>query len=583
MPRRHRAGAIFEGWLYNREALLGALASPANCSNATLVLAAYLRWGEEALHKLNGVFVLCIWDGRSGALFCARDSAGVYPLFYARSGRGWLFSTSVDTLLQQPEVAKTLNRGALATYLWGKWKYCDIEETYFSNVRRVPPGHAFKAQGTDASAKIYRYWDPIPAGAISWNRESEIEQFPSLMKEAIGRCLQMGKAGIYLSGGLDSGTLATYATEYAHEKMLPPPHALSLVYPDSEANEERIQKGIAGSLGIPQTLVFHELAVDTDRLFSASLRVNDTWPHPLVVGLSPLHLTLGERAREEGCDLVLSGEGADEWFEVHRELAADFMRTLEISNPLRLSKSVRAASRDTWYGTTKRLLWYDGLRRLLNETFALSLRWASPEASRDRRQRSVEHAIPTWLAPDPELRKDLYERAEKSAQKVNGSFYRREIFSQILNHPLTALYKEDNFESSRRTGVLMLEPFYDPDVIKFLVQTPPWFRSPGGRNKGMLRQILHQRFPQLGYDRQRKPYANNFNAVRVLGGAKRLWPTLKGTRALADLGVVDSSGTDSLIRGILEQEQLGNTRCLWMTLCAEIWARSRFHPQGWHS
>ena len=139
---------------------------------------------------------------------------GFYPLFYARTGREWLFSTSVDTLLQHPDVPKTINRGALATYLWGKWKYCDIEETYFSNVRRIPPGHAFKAQGTGASAKIYRYWKPISAGAISWTREAEIEQFPELMKQAIGRCLQLGRAGIYLSGGLDSGTLATYATEY---------------------------------------------------------------------------------------------------------------------------------------------------------------------------------------------------------------------------------------------------------------------------------------------------------------------------------------------------------------------------------
>jgi len=578
-----QSGAIFEGCLYNREALLDALATPANSSNASLVLAAYLVWGEDALHRLKGIFVFCIWDGRSGTLFCARDPAGVYPFFYAHSGRSWLFSTSVDTLLEQPEVDNTVNRGALATYLWGKWKYCDIEETYFSNIYRVPPGHAFKARGVDTNAKVYRYWDPIPAGAICWTRESEIEQFPSLIKESIGRCLQLGKAGIYLSGGLDSGTLATYATEYAHEKNLLLPHALSLVYPESDVNEERVQKGIASRLGIPQTLICHEQVDDADRLLPILLKVNDSWPHPLAVGLSPLHLILGERAREEGCDLVLSGEGADEWLEMHSELAADFMRRLEILNLLRLSKSIRAASRDTWYGTAKRLLWYSGLRHLLNNTVASCQTWASPEATRKRRQRSLEQAIPAWLAPDPELRKELFERAEKSAQNVQGSIYRRAIYSQILNHPLTALYKEDNFESSRRTGVFMLEPFYDPDVIQFLVRTPPWLRGLGGRYKGLLRQILHQRFPELGYDRQRKPYATNFNAVRVLRGAKHFWPTLKGTRTLADLGVVDLSMTESVIREILEQEQLGNTRYLWMTLCAEVWARTRVRSPANHS
>ena len=253
---------------------------------------------------------------------------------------------------------------------------------------------------------------------------------------------------------------------------------------------------------------------------------------------------------------------------------------LDTSNLVRLSKTVRSASRDTWYGTTKRLLWYNGLRRLLSEGVASSLRYAAPEVSLARHRRSIQQAIPNWLAPDLELRKNLCERAEKNIQELNGSFYQREIFGQILNHPLTALYKEDNFESSRRTGVLMLEPFYDPEVIKFLVRMPPWLRSRGGRYKGLLRQILHQRFPHLGYDRQRKPYATNFNAVRVVGGAKRLWPTLKGTRALADLGVVNASGIDGLITEIIEQGQLRQTRRLWMTLCAEVWVRSRANPQA---
>jgi hypothetical protein len=161
------------------------------------------------------------------------------------------------------------------------------------------------------------------------------------------------------------------------------------------------------------------------------------------------------------------------------------------------------------------------------------------------------------------------------AEKTQRTFYERDIMHNILDQPLTVLYKEDNFESSRRTGVLMLEPFYDPEVIQFLVQTPPWLRCRGGRYKGLLREFLHPRHPQLGYDCQQKPYATGFVARKVFEGARRVWSDLKGAQALSELGVVQADSTNVLITDILEKENVGQVRHLWMTLCAEVWARSR--------
>jgi asparagine synthase (glutamine-hydrolysing) len=565
-------GVIFDGWLYNRDWLLAELGLLSRATTASLVLHAYLRWGERALDKLKGIFSFCMWDDSAKALLAARDPAGVYPLFYARSGCDWLFSTSIDRLLQHPGVSKTINRTALATYLWGKYR--DIEETFFLNVRRVPPGHVFKSRATDTNVSIYRYWNPVPADVIAWLQEDELEQFPEIMKQAVGRCLQLGRAGIYLSGGLDSGTIATLTAEYTREKLLPSPQAVSLVYSNPEANEERIQRGIAKRLGIPQTLISDEQDRETDGLFLASLKANATWPHPFVVGLSPLHLVLGQRAREKGCDLVLSGEGGDEWLAIHYGLGADFMRSLEFSRLCQLWKTTRMTSHDSWYGTTRRIL-VAGSRLLVQDGFDSLGGKIAPGAMQGRRRQFAQHNIPSWLAPDPEVREKIFARAEKAAARPKGTFYQRDIVNTILNQPLTVLYKEDNFESSRRTGVLMLEPFYDPDVVAFLVRMPPWLRSRGGRYKGLLRQILHQRFPELGYDRQQKPYATNFFADRVFRGSKRLWPDLKGARALANLGVVEQSSTSELIREILAKDNPYDAKRLWIILCAEIWTRSQ--------
>jgi len=312
--------------------------------------------------------------------------------------------------------------------------------------------------------------------------------------------------------------------------------------------------------------------VEAGDIFSASLQVNCTWPHPLAGSLLPLHLLLGSRTKEAGCEVVLSGEGGDEWLEVHYRLAADLISSLDFSGLRQLWRTAKDAGRDSWYGTTRRVVGAHGLWPLMQDELGSFLARTIPHAYGTLRRQAAKFNMPSWLALD--LRKDLYARAHQAAEGTGRTFYERDIIDNILDQPLTVLYKEDNFESSRRTGVLMLEPFYDPEVIQFLVRTPPWLRSQGGRYKGLLRQFLHRRHPQLGYDRQQKPYATGFVARKVFEGARRIWPELKNLRALSELGIVRAQRMDARMTEILEKENSAQLRFLWMTLCAEVWARS---------
>jgi len=564
--------AIFDGWLYNRSELISEVGADAKTENAALVIRAYVRWGEASLHKLTGIFALCLWDGSSQTLLVARDPLGVYPLFYSRAGNDLLLSTSVDALLHHPGVPKAVNRRALASYLLRKYR--NIEETYFLNIHRIPPGHLLKLKGGNRSVQVSRYWEPVPSNSM-WLKEADLEQFPFLVKQAIGRCFQFGPAGIYLSGGLDSGTLATLATEHAREKSLRLPHAISLVYDDPEANEERVQRAMARCLGIPQTLVTHEQLVKAGDIFSVSLQLNRTWPHPLAGSLLPLHLLLGTQAKEAGCEVVLSGEGGDEWLDIHYRLAADLISSFDLSGFRQLWQISKDTARDSWYGTTRRVLGNYGLSPLLQNGLETLLAKTAPGVLKALRRRLAQLNFPRWLSPDTDLRENLFARAEISARETSHTFYQQEIMDTILNQPLTVLYKEDNFESSRRTGVLMLEPFYDPEVIQFLVRTPPWLRCRGGRYKGLLRQFLHRRHPQLGYNDQQKPYATSFVARKVFEGSRRIWPALKGLQALSELGVVQGHFTHALITEVLGKEDIAHLRWVWMMLCAEVWARSR--------
>lgn len=560
-----------EGWLYNEDELRKELKVVGKSSLAALILQAYRRWGEAFLEKLNGAFALCLWDSLEQTMLAARDALGVYPLFYAHSNNAWFFSPAIESLRKQPNITTTLNRGALVAHLFSNGR--DIEETFYNELKRVPPGHLLKIQKGHVS--LSRYWFPLPEGDVTWTREEDLEQFPELMTKAIARCLQLGQAGIFLSGGLDSGTIATYAAKYSREQQLPPPLAFSLFFREPGDTEEIFQRGIAQGLGLPQTGVPLNTTTDALESYFASLEINRTWPQPLASSFISLYLSLGKKAKDAGCDFMLSGEGGDEWLVIHYTLAADLLRNFDVKGLRDFWKTVKATNELSSYGTTE-ILWLDGLRLLLLESLSKTLGRVAPRHLQTHRHNLARQKIPDWLAPDPTLRKDVFARWDKGVSESKGSFYKRDILG-IVDHPLTVLYAEEEFELSQRIGLPILLPFYDPEVIRFLARTPPHLRGHGGRFKGLLRTLLHQHFPELGYDRQEKPYANDFFGNALHTGLKQSWSELGGVQALADLGIVDGSIVKRQVAELtttssgLSDETL---KWLWPTLCSEVWVRS---------
>jgi asparagine synthase (glutamine-hydrolysing) len=80
-----RATILFNGELYGFQALRDRLKSTfafQTRSDTEVILAAYLEYGLELLHEIDGEFAFVILDHRTGAVVAARDGYGVKPLFF---------------------------------------------------------------------------------------------------------------------------------------------------------------------------------------------------------------------------------------------------------------------------------------------------------------------------------------------------------------------------------------------------------------------------------------------------------------------------------------------------------------------
>ena len=108
-----------------------------------------------------------------------------------------------------------------------------------------------------------------------------------------------------------------------------------------------------------------------------------------------------------------------------------------------------------------------------------------------------------------------------------------------------------------------------------LYRIPPHLLNKGGRSKGLVRQSVARRFPQLGFERQKKVIATNFFNSTMLQDGKKAWQVLGGTPALAELGIVDGERLGSTMEDILAGNQLRQAYRIWDVLNLESWLRPR--------
>jgi asparagine synthetase B (glutamine-hydrolysing) len=569
--KRGPISCFLHGELFDREAVLGSADGDwQNDCDADRVLRAYEQLGHASLANLRGSFVVAIIDRSRGVTIVARDPMGSHPLFYAQTGSCVHFAFTPHALLAQPSVSRRFNRAALADHLCLRWP--DPHETFFADIRRVPPGWcAVLAEGR---LRLERYWFPVPENEpVQWLTTEESECFDGVLDRAVERCLSVGPTGIFLSGGLDSITVAAVASDRARRTGRSLPLALSLEFPDPTCNESAIQSAVARKLELRQHLISVDEAVGSRPLMEQALELNQRLAAPLLNAWLPAYLSLAQRAQREGVRTILTGQGGDEWLSVSPYLAADligrgaFLELVWFFGTLRRSYqfSSLALARDS--------LWSRGVRPLVGRMMHRLV----PAHHQARRVARVLAGDPTWLAADPRLREEQRNRTARGLAHSDPpqGFYLRELQTGI-DHALVSWELEEQYELGRRTNIRYLHPLLDPDLVQLLYRTPPRALSSGGRTKGLVRATLSRRFPGLGFDRQRKLAATSYFRALILQAGSALIRAAGEFPALSALDVVDGRATRAFVLDALKQPGPGLPKVFYM-VNLEMWVRSHMH------
>ena len=215
-PMVHRAGELvitYNREIYNFRALRRRLIEKGHRlrsqSDTEVLLHLYALYGPEMVDELRGMYALAIWDGARRGLFLARDPFGIKPLYYADDGRTMRVASQVKALRAGGRVGVgTSAAGHVGFFLWG---HVPDPHTLYRDIRALPAGTTLWIDANGARPP-QRFFDIAQTLADGDGRAPATLR--DLLADSVRHHLVSDvPVGVFLSAGLDSGTIVALAAE----------------------------------------------------------------------------------------------------------------------------------------------------------------------------------------------------------------------------------------------------------------------------------------------------------------------------------------------------------------------------------
>lgn len=300
---------VFNGEIYNHRALREDLERRGHrfttASDTEVLVHLYEERGEAFVEDLVGMFAIALWDARRGKLVLARDRMGEKPLYWTRQGGTLVWGSELKCLLAHGEVARRLSLPALARYL--AFEYVPSPYAILEGVHKLPPAHLLVVEGGELSVKPYWRLDLTPVRPAP-SEDAAIRGFDAKLHEAVaGQLVADVPLGVFLSGGLDSSTVAAVAARQLAEAGAEPLLTFSIGFSDPSFDESAHARAVAAHIGARH----HERMLEPGMLPAILPAVTGLLDEPFGdASVLPTYL-LSAFAREH-VTVALGGDGGDE-------------------------------------------------------------------------------------------------------------------------------------------------------------------------------------------------------------------------------------------------------------------------------
>ena len=532
---------VFNGEIYNHAQLRADL-EPAETfvthSDTEVMLRLLARDGISAVHKLNGMFAVALFDRTERRLLLIRDRMGVKPLYWHWDGKNLLFGSEIKAML-----ASGLMRAELDPH--GVWDYLTCRfvpgpGSIWRGVQKLPPGH-FLSLREGGAPEVIRYWDiPYEHRPKRGSYDEHAQTFASIFRDAVSlRMLADVPVGILLSGGLDSSAVAAIARE-----SNPKVNTFSVGFRDApETNEWDYARMVARHLGT----CHHEIEIGQEEFLDFLPHMVRSTDEPLA-DLASVPLYYVSRLARDTVKVALSGEGSD-------EILGGYDFELRVQDWDR--------RRQSWPGAVRDML---GL---------------SPD---DQRRAPAPPTMTNYLTTVEKAAlmgrtfADTYAPLRAALERLGKQDPLHQILYGFSQDWLVEdlLMKADKM--SMATSLEVRTPFLDYRVVEWAARAPANVkvgRDKTGRyvNKRVLREFARKHLPEAIISRPKLGFP--VPVYDWFGGpALRRWATDMLGAGARSRSLFDGGELDKRVQlGLAEGAPLLDRHRLWNLLILELWMR----------
>ncbi len=221
--RDGRYTIVYNGEIYNFKKLREELKPDwtfQTDSDTEVVLAAYTKWKDKCLGRLNGMFSFFIWDEVLYRGFGARDLLGIKPFAYAYENDAFIFASEAKAIVAARGGRPKVDEAAILEYLVAPL-FSGVETSMFQGIEYLQPGHFLTI--TDKGLTIERWGGYDLTGSLEEDITVVKNEFDRLIRNAVRRTMVADvPVGAYLSGGIDSSIICHLASKEfsGHSKTL---------------------------------------------------------------------------------------------------------------------------------------------------------------------------------------------------------------------------------------------------------------------------------------------------------------------------------------------------------------------------
>jgi asparagine synthase (glutamine-hydrolysing) len=462
---------VFNGEIYNYLELaeelefLGHRLRP--CGDTAVLLAAFAEWGAACVHRLRGMWAFAVYDRQARRLTLSRDRFGIKPLYYARLGDSFYFSSEIKGLLPVFPNGPRGSPGEIVRLL----AWSDLDDgsaTLFEDVCSLPAGTSLRLDRDELTYTLERYYDigSFSEAMYEGDITDAVDEYRQRVVESVRLHMRSDvEVGSCLSGGLDSSLAAAMATDHASNGRLA---TFTAVY-DDPALDERRYVDLQARTGRFRT---NFVSPTPDAFLEQLDQLVWAQDQPMTSSSPFAQWSVMQLAGEQHMKVLLDGQGADEAIGGYSYFAGVYV--LELARAARLLRGVRAA-----------LLLRDRRQIRLSEALARAAFRALPPSLRQRARHATRLGYQLVAPAYRELARPRQEPAPRTF---------RDHCIDALQHSLPELLRYED-RSSMAFSIESRVPFLDHPFVELVLSLPTDFKIHDGWSKYVQRQASQGLLP----------------------------------------------------------------------------------------